>query len=180
MHKALCWIQILIIVILVPACRSEYYADGIENYATVSNSYEIDRYLLPCKDFSEKFKYLEADYHHRQKMLVYEKSIAYFKYSPEVFDEALQFSMSEMVLLSDVSWEVNGYTFLQRDASVLYPAGFEPPSFPHWFWMMFYSEERGVIGFIGYYKSTRDQKIRADEDFERFLKHEFPSFDWDD
>lgn len=108
MHKALCWILILIIVILVPACRSEYYADGIENYATVSNSYEIDRYLLPCKDFSEKFKYLEADYHHRQKMLVYEKSIAYFKYSPEVFDEALQFSMSEMVLLSDVSWEVNG------------------------------------------------------------------------
>ena len=29
MHKALCWILILIIVILVPACRSEYYADGI-------------------------------------------------------------------------------------------------------------------------------------------------------
>lgn len=179
MKKIICSFLILICLGAYTSCNNEYHADGIDNYATISGSFEIDKYLFPCEGFIEKFEYLEADYHHKQKILKYEKSIAYFKYSPDVYDQALNFVNDEMTFLPDVTFDVNGYTFLQRDTSTLYSSTDKyPVDFPTWFWMMFYSEERNVIGFIGYYGLPETQKIRVDEDFEGFLNYEFASYDW--
>lgn len=180
MRKILCLLLILLLVLSLPSCGGKYHTEGIENYATISNSFEVDKYLLPSEDFIRKFEYINADYWHDQKFLVYEKSFAYFVYSPEVYQAAMKFTKDVMVFLSDISFEVNGYTFLQRDPSVLYSNTEKyPVDFPEWFWMMFYSEERNVIGFLGYYCQPTEQKIRPDEDFEGFIRYEFPEYDWD-
>ena len=180
MEKILCLLLIVLFMLSLPSCRREYHTEGIENYATISNSYEVDKYLFPSENFISKFEYLEADYWHYQKLIGYEKSFAYFVYSPEVYQTAMKFTREEMVFLSDISFEVNGYTFLQRDSSVLYSDTEKyPVEFPNWFWMMFYSEERNIIGFLGYYCQPARQEIRADEDFEGFIRYEFPDYDWD-
>lgn len=180
MKKILCLLLIVLFVPLLPSCGEEYHLEGIENYSTLADSYETNIYLFPSEDFIGKFEYSNAGYWHDQKWLVYEKSFAYFVYSPEIYQEVMQFTKDEMIFLPDVSFEVNGYTFLQQDASVHYSNTEKyPVDFPTWFWMMFYSEERNVIGFLGYYQEPTKQKIRADEDFEGFIRYEFSNYDWD-
>ena len=97
-------------------------------------------------------------------------------YTPEVYQEAMDFTLNNMSFLDENTYEFNGYTFVQQDVTELVTS---PRNFPRWFWMMFYSEERGVIGFFGYYSPIHLIEIRADEDFEGFIRYEFPDYDWD-
>ena len=52
-------------------------------------------------------------------------------------------------------------------------------SIPDWFWMMFYSKERNIIGFLAYSNIPMEQEVPADEDFEGFIRYEFSNYDWD-
>lgn len=48
--------------------------------------------------------------------------------------------------------------------------------------MIFYSEERNIIGFISYkaqnFKSDEEKEYSADKDFGRFLEKVYSSFNW--
>ncbi|MCQ2423406.1 MAG: hypothetical protein MJ088_00695 [Clostridia bacterium] len=187
MKKAICFLLVCVLILSLSSCSSwtTLHAEGIENFHSVSNSCEVDWYLLPTEDtpsdatgdFIAKFPYIEANYWYDEYVLTFEKSFAYFAYSPENYQKAMDFATEKMPFVTDVSYSFAGYTFLLRDMSAYYMG--ETSRFPSWFWMMFYSEERHVIGFFGYSCSPSDQAIRADEDFEGFVRNDFSYFDWD-
>ena len=180
MKKAICILILLTVLMSFSSC-SEYRIEGLENFSSYDSTVETSKYLFPCDDFIDKFEYINGNYYYDYWYYVTycrEKSFAYFEYTPEIYQEVFTFTMDNMIFLENNKYEFNNYTFIQQDASVYYGEK-NTPEFPYWFWMMFYSEERNIIGFLGYCYAPTQQKIRADEDFEGFIRYEFPDYDWD-
>ena len=164
-------------IILFSSCSDR--VEGLENFSAHNSSFETSTYLFPCEDFIDRFEYTDGNYYYdywSKSGYSRDKSFAYFVYTPEVYQEAMDFTQDQMSFLDENTYEFNGYTFVQQDVTELVA---RPRDFPRWFWMMFYSEERNIIGFLGYYCQPARQEIRADEDFEGFIRYEFPEYDWD-
>ena len=179
MKKTICILMLLSMIIVFSSCTDRDRIEGLENFSSYESSFETTKYLFPCEDFIDRFEYIDGDYYYDYwSNISYsrDKSFAYFVYTPEVYQEAMDFTLDHMSFLDENTYEFNGYTFVQRDVTELVA---RPRNFPEWFWMMFYSEERGVIGFFGYYSAIHLIEIRPDEDFEGFIRHEFPEYDWD-
>ena len=177
MKKAICILMLLSMIIVFSSCSDRI--EGLENFSVHDSSVETSKYLFPCEDFIDRFEYTDGNYYYDYWSNIgysRDKSFAYFVYTPEVYQEAMDFTLNNMSFLDENTYEFNGYTFVQQDVSEFVPS---PRNFPEWFWMMFYSEERGVIGFFGYYSAIHLIEIRADEDFEGFIRYEFPDYDWD-
>lgn len=179
MKKSICLLMLLSMIIVFSSCSGRDRKEGLEEYSSHNSSFETSTYLFPCEDFIDRFEYIDGDYYYdywSNGGYSRDKSFAYFVYTPEVYQEAMDFTLDHMSFLDENTYEFNGYTFVQQDVSEFVPS---PRIFPHWFWMMFYSEERGVIGFFGYYSAIHLIEIRPDEDFEGFIRYEFPEYDWD-
>ena len=180
MKKTVCILLSLFVILSLSSCSEhKYRTDGLKNYSPNDSDFELSKYLFPCENFIEKFEYVDGNYYNDcWDYVTYarDKSFAYFKYTSEVYQEVFIFTQNNMSFVEENTHEFNGYTFIQQDVTALIK---KSPSFPHWFWMMFYSEERHVIGFLGYYHAVSQQKIRADEDFEGFIRYEFSNYDWD-
>ena len=178
MKKNIFILILLNVIILFSSCL-DYRIDGLENFSTYDSELETSKYLFPCEDFIDRFEYTEGNYYYDHWSNIgynRDKSFAYFVYTPEVYQEAMDFTLNNMSFLDENTYEFNGYTFVQQDVTEFVAS---PRNFPHWFWMMFYSKERNIIGFLGYYCQPTEQKIRADEDFESFIRYEFSNYDWD-
>ncbi len=184
MKKILIYVLILIMTLnMLTSCSSICIVEekGIENYNYYTSGVETTAYILPSKDFIIKYNYIDGDYYYYNKFTLsvcIDKAFLFFEYDVQTYEEALDFSKENMPLLNENTFEFNGYTFIQQDVSI--HSSEEMSKFPEKFWMMFYSEERNIIGFFGYYQEADEQNIRADEDFEGFVKYEFPEYDWEE
>lgn len=175
--------SILLICVFFLASCGELHMSGIGSYYDMINNnlVETTTFLLPDPGFIDRFEYVDVEYLYDEthpSAALLEKSIIVFHYSPEVYMEVIEYVNHSVTVLPDVSYEFGGYTFLERDAATIYSFDHANSEFPSHFWMVFYSEENHVVGFLGYYQMESKQHIHPDEDFEGFIRYEFSSMDW--
>ena len=180
MKKIVCCMIVLLTVLQLISCgfdTNTTYVVGLENINCGHyDDVELRKYLLPSEDYMTKFEYVQGDYFYWGKIFSLNKAFVYFEYTPENYEEALEYAQNNMSFLEGNSHEFNGYKFIQQDMSLHYSS---VPKFPDWFWMMFYSKERNIIGFLAYSNIPMEQEVPADEDFEGFIRYEFSNYDWD-
>ena len=170
------------ILLLLSSCAGTYRETGLENYSKYTSSLETSLYLFPCDDYIDKYPYEDGNYYwvavdSALAITESDKSFAYFVYTPEIYSEAYEYITSELKLNDNVK-EYNGYTFIEHNPEE--PEESSLLKFPFRFWMMFYSESRSIIGFIGCHFSGNHPGEKADGDFGKFLKTEFEMFDWEE
>ncbi len=159
-----------------------YYAhvEGLENYHTASGSFETDLFLFPYENYVEVFSYIDSGYMCEidDDLLndSLEKSFAWFRYTEEIYEAAFS-DIFEKVSFQDKQFNIGKNTFFLRDMTSYYAA--PAPTFPEWFWMVFFNEDEKIVGFLGYYAPLEKQTYPADGNFEDFIRNEFDCFDWE-
>ena len=171
---------LLLLLCSISSCSNDVHKRGLENYNVANSEISLSRYLFPIEDYIERFEYKYGNYYYDNVDFLSSKEVdkdfAYFVYTPDIFSEAYDFTMSEFCLIEDSIKEYNGYTFIEH----LPYADCEKSEYPDKFWMVFYSKDRSVIGFISFYRNSGYKGIGADVDFETFLKTEYDMYNWDD
>lgn len=189
--KAVILIVFFVIVSNLSMCNYTIYEKGLDNFSPALSSEGITSNLFPCDDFISKYNYSDGDFEYQEKAngsldKTSEYAIAWFKYEADVYKQALEYSLETLDINNKNTKEYNGYTFVEY---------FEPghntddnPDISSWwrypdkFFMIFYSEERNIIGFISYnaqnFKSDEEKEYSADKDFGRFLEKVYSSFNW--
>ena len=189
--KAVILIVLCVLALNLTSCVYTINEKGLENFSPALSSIGITSNLFPCDDFISKYNYSDGDFEYQQKAngsldKTSEYAIAWFKYEADVYKQALEYSLETLDINNKNTKEYNGYTFVEY---------FEPghntddnPEISSWwrypdmFFMIFYSEERNIIGFISYkaqnFKSDEEKEYSADKDFGRFLEKVYSSFNW--
>lgn len=192
MKKFIIFIIPIILTLHLVSCVYTINKKGLDNYHPALSTDGITSYLLPCDDFIQKYKYSDGDFEYQEKAnggldLTSEFAIAWFKYETDVYKQALNYSLTALDINNNNIKEYNGYAFIEY---------FEPGRntnenpdigswyrYPNKFFMIFYSEERSVVGFISYqaqnFKSKDEKEYSADKDFGAFLKKVYANYDWD-
>jgi hypothetical protein len=181
-----------IIALNLVSCVYKINETGLDNYKPALSTDGITSELLPCDDFIQKYEYLDGDFEYQEKAnggldLTSEFAIAWFKYKTDVYKQALEYSLATLDINNKNTKEYNGYTFVEY-----FESGHNTDKnpnisswwrYPNKFFMIFYSEERGIIGFISYkaqnFKSDEEKSYSADKDFDVFLKKVYSNYDWE-
>lgn len=181
-----------IIALNLVSCVYKINETGLDNYNPALSTNGITSNLFPCDDFIQKYEYLDGDFEYQEKAsggldLTSEFAIAWFKYKTDVYKQALEYSLATLDINNKNTKEYNGYTFVEyfesgnnTDKNPNISSWWR---YPNMFFMIFYSEERGIIGFISYkaqnFKSDEEKSYSADKDFDVFLKKVYSNYDWE-
>jgi len=159
----------LVISILLTSCTSTYHNDGIENFNKGDSSVSLCQNLIP-DGFIDEFEYIEADYHWfaTEKFIAVEARetvIMYFKYSDEIYNEAKEYIVENMLLSNKITAEYGNYKFLDN-----YTNG-TSYKFPYSFSRVAYNDANNTLVFIAFNVSAELYKdaALAREDWGAFL-----------
>ncbi len=179
-------------ILCLTSCVYTINKKGLDNYNPALSTKGITSNLFPCDDFIHKYKYLDGDFEYQEKAngsldKTSEYAIAWFKYETDVYKQALEYSLVTLDINDENTKEYNGYTFVE-----FFESGRNTDNnpnisswwrYPNMFFMMFYSEERGIIGFISYkaqnFKSDEEKSYSADKNFDLFLKTVYSCYEWE-
>lgn len=184
MKKLLAVILCCVTVFLLCSCfDSNYVIEGIENFSTGDGSIELNDYILPSEDFIEKFENTDIQYRYYGSLHSDDRSIVAITYTQDVYKQAKEYCLEEMVLSDSMIMEYNGYTFIENVELpiVLKEYG---RGLPHHFNMFVYNDTLNRLIFLGaylsdFYKATPQKTQDVVENWGAFVETYFSDiYDW--
>lgn len=157
MKKVNLILALCFIMMIMCSCNSKYSVDGFENLNVNDSNYELNHYILPSDDFADTYEYKNIDYTFRDEYLSIfywtERSLIVIEYDEDVYTQAKEYCLDNMMLNESMTLEYNGYTFIEN---IKLAVGQERNSFPHWFNMFAYNDDVNILVFMGFYGTNYD------------------------
>lgn len=184
LRRVLVLIMSVQIALIMTACDSVVYEEGIENFSKADSSYSINEFLLPSDDFLDDFKYENGQYYFKsiydytkKDCNVLDRSIVICEYNQDVYENAKKYCLDEMNLSDSNVIEYNGYIFIENlkhfeERKQL--EGGKNTGYPRWFNMLVYNDDKECLAFIGFYCSKSPEFALTDWD--KFLEEYFSEY----
>lgn len=163
---------IFIICLSFNSCAQVIRIDGIDNFNKNDSALSLNQLILPSDDFLDCFKYENADYHYRDSSILpffsknVEQSIVVINYKDDVYEEAKEYCMQEMVLSDSHIFDYNGYTFIDHEYS----------DYPYHFNMFVYNDEKQCLIFLGFHSGFHENVDDLIDDWGSFLDKYYSEF----
>ena len=159
-----------LMICLLAGCQETVRIDGLDRFHKEQSDLEVTLKLLPSDNFLDRFSYINGDYHYKLVAKSYispetcEQAIVVLEYDQETYQRAKNHCLKVMRLSDTNKKELNGYQFIQNicmpigyaESSTLYLESPEsnPYSYPEWFNMLCYNDEKQLLIFLGFQCSS--------------------------
>lgn len=178
----------ILLACLLCSCSHTYSVDGYEHFDKKESHYELNHYILPSDDFVDLFSNVGIKYAYREQyqsiIRFVEKSFVVIDYEAEVYEIAKEYCLQNMQLSDAEPLEYNGYIFIENIELAVKQNRYENPgSFPHWFNMFAYNDNKRCLVFMGFYGSSYlyppDDAQEVREHWGAFIEKYFSDiYDW--
>ena len=172
-------IAIICVCFLLCACSiTPYKKEGLDQWSIYDSNVEITQFLFPDESFLNSFEYCDGDYHYFDDCKSWnglEVAIAFTEYEDDVYLEAKQYCIDNMLLSEYNRMEYNGYVFVEnlqlaQDQNFLENG--KNKRYPYRMNMFVYNDSLNRLVFLGFYCTGKveEQADIIDTDFGAFLE----------
>lgn len=182
MKKILSLMVVFVLMLSLCACF-DLEINGLSEFNPYICDFELTLGLFPLDNYISRFEYIEGDFHFFETDILqgYVETIAYFKYSPDIYEEAKSFCMDSFPFCENHQYEYNGFVFLEH---TLYSSGTSRQGlccYPEWFNIFAYNDDTCTLVFLGYHNDDKySDRVYAETDFPKFLEITYSEyFDFD-
>lgn len=185
-RKRWLWGLAILMVVFVALCAlpiMETHISGIENYSPADSTLSLSLYLFPDDDFPLRFDYLEADYQYYFNGVLmdgYATAFSVLKYTPEVYEQAKEYCITELSNTDEHQFQVGEFVFIEHlcyigdDGMGNYVVKCQ---FPRNFNMFAYNDADHTLLFIGFYGDPKAETTQlAQTDFAAFYEEHFGKY----